>query len=75
MPLLTHVALVCEISQIFLNIRNLIGKNDDSLISNINKILFFVSYSILRICGIPILLFIHIYSTNFYNFWNSPNFV
>lgn len=73
MPLLTHLVLISELSQIFLNIRNIIGKNDNSLIANINKIVFFISYTILRIIGFPILLYIHYYSMSLYDFWNTKN--
>ena len=63
--------MICELSQIFLNIRNILGKKNTSLISSINKILFFVSYTILRVIGFPYLLWIYFQTLNFYNFWNT----
>ena len=63
--------MICELSQIFLNIRNILGKKNSSLISSINKILFFVSYTILRVIGFPYLLWIYFQTLNFYNFWNT----
>ena len=71
MPLLTHLVLISELSQIFLNIRNLIGKNDNSLFSIVNKVVFFISYTVLRVIGFPFLLYIHFYSMSLYDFWNT----
>ena len=71
MPFLTHLVLTSEISTIFLNIRNLIGKYDNSLFSIINKFFFLISYTVLRIIGFPFLIYIHYYSMSLYDFWNT----
>jgi hypothetical protein len=62
--------MICELSQIFLNIRNILGKNNNSLIASINKVLFFVSYTFLRIIGFPYLIWVYYESTKLYSFWN-----
>jgi hypothetical protein len=70
MPVFSQICMICELSQIFLNIRNILGKNNNSLIASVNKVLFFVSYTFLRVIGFPYLIWVYYESTKLYNFWN-----
>lgn len=71
MPQLTHVAMTCELSQIFLNIRNVMGKESTGLIPLVNNLLFFVTYTVFRIILFPWLIASHIQSGKLYNLWNK----
>lgn len=60
MPLVTHVAMICEGSQIFLNIRNTMGKNSKGLIPLLNNLCFVLFYTVFRIILFPWLMLIHV---------------
>lgn len=70
MPLVTHVAMGCEFSQIFLNLRNTIGKKATGLIPLVNNLCFLGSYTAFRMVLFPLLIVIHFKSTEHYDLWN-----
>ena len=61
MPLACHIVMVCEFSQIWLNIRNLIGKEAQGLFPLVNSIVFFLAYTFLRIILFPICITCYLY--------------
>ena len=71
MPMLTHIAMTCELSQIFLNIRNVIGKEATGAFPLINTVFFFVSYTLLRVVLFPLLIALHYEGSKQYDLWNT----
>ena len=71
MPLLTHLAMICEVSQVFLNIRNTIGKESTGLFPLINNLVFFITYTLFRVVLFPWLIVCHFKSAKLYDLWNK----
>ena len=71
MPMLTHVAMTCELSQIFLNIRNVIGKESTGLFPLINNLVFFFTYTLFRVILFPWLILAGYQSGKLYDLWNT----
>lgn len=71
MVLLTHIAMVCEFSQIFLNLRNTLGKHITGLIPLVNNLIFFATYTVLRVILFPWLILIHFKASKHYDVWNT----
>lgn len=59
MTLTTHLAMLCECSQIFLNVRNTIGKQAKGMFPLLNNLSFIGSYTLLRIILFPWLIVMH----------------
>lgn len=53
----SHVTMVCEVSQFFNNVRGLIGKKESGVFANLNNLIFFITFTILRILLFPVLIF------------------
>ena len=55
-PSIANVALLCEISTIFLNYRTMYSKDELNLpVPLVNQILFFISFTVIRVLIFPIL--------------------
>ena len=57
-----------EFSNIFLNIRTILGKDAKGTIPAVNSICFFISYTICRIIYLPMVAYPFFYATTFYDF-------
>jgi hypothetical protein len=64
MPQGTHLTMVCEVSQVFLNIRNTLGKHSKGILPLLNNVMFFISYTIFRVVFFFILIVSHFKSAN-----------
>ena len=71
MPHLTHTAMICELSQIFLNLRNVMGKGATGLIPLVNNLCFFTTYTLFRVTLFPWLIVAHFQSAKLYDLWNK----
>ena len=63
--------MLSEISQIFLNFRNTVGKDAEGTIPLINNVLFFVTYTLSRIAFFPFCFIGHIRASYDYDYANS----
>jgi len=73
-PMQSHITMICEFSQIFLNIRNTIGKKSTGTLPLINNLCFFFAYTLFRVIMFPILLGVHFQQTKYYDLWNTGKF-
>ena len=74
-PKLVVVTLLCEISGIFLMIRDVMGKNSwTGFWSHLNMGLFFVSYTLVRMVMFPFCIYSHIKLSTLYDFDNHTLF-
>lgn len=67
----SHICMLCEMSQIFLNLRNVLGKNATGLIPMINMALFLITYTLFRIVLFPALIVMHFRFTYYFDLWNT----
>ena len=75
MPQGTHLTMVCEVSQVFLNVRNAyFGKHATGTMPLINNILFVVSYTIFRMMFFPILIISHFKAADQWDLWNTGKY-
>jgi len=71
LPKLFCIAMMCESSMIFLNYRNMLGKNNwKGTLSMINSVVFFLTYTVFRIVLFPILIYSHIKYRSIYDFYS-----
>lgn len=69
MPKLIVVVLLCEFSTIFLHIREMHGKYEwKGLVSNINSVVFFLTFTVVRPILFPLAILSHIKMGQLYNF-------
>lgn len=71
MAMQAHISMICEFSQIFLNLRNALGKNSAGALALINSVAFFAAYTLCRIVLFPLLIVIHFQETRYYDLWNT----
>lgn len=67
----SHLCMLCEMSQIFLNLRNVLGKNAAGIIPMINMALFLLTYTLFRIVLFPSLIVMHFRFTYYFDLWNT----
>lgn len=69
LPKLVNVALLCELSGFFMYIRELKGKHTwKGLGFTINSVLFFLSFTLVRVLLFPLLIVSHLKCKTLYNF-------
>ena len=73
MSKLSQMAMICEISQIFLNIRNSLGKNSNSKLAFVNNIVFFLAFTVFRMLYFPFVLYGQIMMPFKYDFLNTQS--
>ena len=66
-PMHTHIVMICEFSQVFLNTRNVIGRDATGLFPMINTVLFFISYTFLRIYLFVNVILGHMYAERYWD--------
>lgn len=71
LPMLTHVCMICEFSQIFLNIRNTMGKAATGLLPLINNLCFVLSYTVFRMILFPWIIVTFFWHARTYDLWNT----
>lgn len=74
MPMLTHVVMCCELSQLFMNMRGILGKKATGVIPLINNLGFVFSFTFCRAVLFPIIIYLHYKCTKYYDFWNEGKF-
>ena len=68
MPMESQVAFICELSIIFFNIREMIGKDAKGIFPLINNLLFFATTTLTRVIMFCMILFNHWKAKEFYKF-------
>ena len=63
LPGLSHTVMLCEISNIFLNMREFFGKDAPGMRPAVNNLLLFVAYTIFRVLYFPLMFSAHFRST------------
>jgi len=72
MPKLFSVAMICEFSQIFMNLRNIMGKNKwKGQIATCNQVAFFLSYTMFRVMLFPMLIYSNVKCSYLYDYENT----
>ena len=66
-PMHTHIVMICECSQVFLNARNVVGREAEGILPLINNITFFISYTFLRIYLFVNIISGHIYAERYWD--------
>lgn len=66
-PMHTHIVMICEFSQIFLNTRNIIGRDATGIFPLVNNVVFFITYTLLRIYLFVNVISGHIYSERYWD--------
>lgn len=60
MPAVSQTVMLCELSNVHLNFRDLLGKNNTSGWAFTNNILLFISYTLFRVFYFPIQINAHL---------------
>ena len=75
LPMLSQVVMICECSQIFLNVRTVIGREAKGIIASINSLCFVISYTLFRVIFFPLILYSHIIAINYYFDLSKETFI
>ena len=74
LPMLAQVVFICELSIIFFNIREIMGKDGKGIFPMINNLLFFATTTLTRVFMFFMLFVNHFKASKYYNFDKESSF-